>query len=187
MRFLSLLLFILKLLTTTRNEHSGISRNSHYYTWIFLCGPVGKLQMLPHIVLCSLHLFVHVKNACSFHHLVQSKYTLKWNDKKFHLQAVMFSIFVCACVYADYLFDLHKKFEAASTHDTNIEYQIWCFWYNLFWSYADNRHSYAQTNHWKGDFQIQGTSKRVNPSKSQFRKFITKTIFFPPCMGKRKY
>ena len=36
----------------------------------------------------------------------------------------------------------------------------------------------------KCDFQIQGTSKRVNPSKSLFPKFDPKTILSQPCMGK---
>ena len=37
----------------------------------------------------------------------------------------------------------------------------------------------------KCNFRIQGTSKRVNPSKSPFRKFDPKTILFL-LIGKRK-
>ena len=55
-------------------------------------------------------------------------------------------------------------------------------------------HTYTErgeTNRLKGDFRIMvvtrhGTSKRVNPSKSQFRKFDPKSIFSLPYMGKKK-
>ena len=37
-------------------------------------------------------------------------------------------------------------------------------------------HTYTQTKRKKWDFRTQGTSKRVNPSKSPLRKFDPKTL-----------
>ena len=76
---------------------------------------------------------------------------------------------------------LHKKFQVASTYDTNVECQIWRFCYNLFLSYADNRHTFTHTHihtdqSLKMCFSVSGTSKLVNPSKSSLRKFDPKTI-----------
>ena len=55
----------------------------------------------------------------------------------------------------------------------------------MFLSYTDNRHTDTHTKSKKWDFQIQGASKRVNPSKSPFRKFDPKTIL-SLLIGKRK-
>ena len=64
----------------------------------------------------------------------------------------------------------------------------------MFLSYVDQRHADRDThrdihirrpNAKKWDFRIQGTSKRVNPSKSPFRKFDLKTIHSLR-IGKRK-
>ena len=49
--------------------------------------------------------------------------------------------FVCMFLYRDYLSDLHKKFQIASTHDASVEYQIWIFCRSLFLKYAHNRHA----------------------------------------------
>ena len=44
-------------------------------------------------------------------------------------------------LYTDYLFDLHTKFQVAFTYDTNVDCQVWSFYYHLFLSYADIRHT----------------------------------------------
>ena len=49
-------------------------------------------------------------------------------------------------LYTYYLSDIHKKFQIASTCDTNRSYQIWNFFYNLFWIYSDNRHTQRLTD-----------------------------------------
>ena len=41
--------------------------------------------------------------------------------------------------YTDYLCHLHKTIQVVATCDTNVEYQIWRFYFNWFWSYAENR------------------------------------------------
>ena len=48
-----------------------------------------------------------------------------------------------------------------------------------------HRETHAQTEREKCDFRIQGTSKRVNPSKSPLRKFDPKTVL-SLLIGKRK-
>ena len=57
----------------------------------------------------------------------------------------------------------------------------------FFLSYADNRYTHTDTHihRPKADFRIQGTSKRVNISKSSLRKFDPKTIL-SLLTGKRK-
>ena len=45
--------------------------------------------------------------------------------------------FFCVPLYTNYWSNLYKKFQVASTHDTNVEYQIWSLYYHLFLSYAD--------------------------------------------------
>ena len=53
-------------------------------------------------------------------------------------------------------------------------------------NYSDNRHSDAYTDQLKnGDFRIQGSSKRVNPPKSLFRKFDTKRIISLPYVSNK--
>ena len=66
-------------------------------------------------------------------------------------------------------------------HNTNIEYQIWSFCYNIFLSYSDDRHTYRPTDK-NGIFVFRWPSKHVNPSKSLFRKFYSKEIFILYCI-----
>ena len=44
-------------------------------------------------------------------------------------------------LYIEYLSLLYRKFQVASTYDTNVECQILRFCCNSFLSYADNRHT----------------------------------------------
>ena len=53
--------------------------------------------------------------------------------------------FFCVSLYTEFLSDLYIKFQVASIHDTNVEYQIWCFCCILFLSYANNRHTETRT------------------------------------------
>ena len=46
----------------------------------------------------------------------------------------------------DYNPDLPKNLQAASTYDTNVEYQILSFCNNLFSVYIDNKHIRAYTH-----------------------------------------
>ena len=48
-------------------------------------------------------------------------------------------------LYTKFLFDLYKKLRVAFIYDTNIEYQIWGFYYSLLLSYDDSRHTDAHT------------------------------------------
>ena len=64
---------------------------------------------------------------------MQSKYTRKdWQEIELldHSACV---IFFYVPLYKDYLPDVHKEFQEASTHDTDVEHQIRNFCYNLFW------------------------------------------------------
>ena len=36
-------------------------------------------------------------------------------------------------------------FQKASAYETNVDYQMWSFWYNLLLSYADNMHTHIPT------------------------------------------
>ena len=50
--------------------------------------------------------------------------------------------FFCVPLYTDYLSDLHRKFQIASSYDTDLKYQICTFCHCLFFSYVDNTHSH---------------------------------------------
>ena len=50
-------------------------------------------------------------------------------------------LFGCVPLYIDCLSDLHKKLQAASTYDTNVEYQIKFF---CFLITTANRHTHDQ-------------------------------------------
>ena len=54
--------------------------------------------------------------------------------------------FVCLCFSPEFFSDLYEKFQVATTYDTNVEYQISCFYCNLFLNYADNRHTDLHTD-----------------------------------------
>ena len=43
-------------------------------------------------------------------------------------------------LYTEFLPDIYKKFQVASTYDTNVDYQMLSFCRNLFLSYAHKRH-----------------------------------------------
>ena len=70
---------------------------------------------------------------------------------------------ICVSLYTEYSPDLHKKFQVASSYDSNVAYQIWNFCWHLFCSYADNRyiHTHRLTNRYKCGFQIQWPSKHI--------------------------
>ena len=53
--------------------------------------------------------------------------------------------FFCVPLCTNYLSNFHKEFQVTFTYDTNAEYQIWSFCYNVLWSYADNRLSHTHT------------------------------------------
>ena len=96
----------------------------------------------------------------------------------------------------DYWFDPHKKFQVAFSCDTGLKYQIWTFCYCLFLSYVDNMCTHMHTNRqtdahtktkgWKCDFQIQRTSKLINPSKFQLQKFFSKSVLSLSQMNKSR-
>ena len=77
-----------------------------------------------YIILCWLHVFEHLENEFLISlHLKQSKYT------KIHKQEIptighnVFEFF-CVCLYTEFLSDLYKKFQVASTYDTNAETKL---------------------------------------------------------------
>ena len=87
---------------------------------------------------CCSHVFEHDRNICYFYYIQCSRNKQKFNNKKFPQQALMYqNSFMCLCT--QFLSNLYKKFQV---HDTNIQYQIRCFWRNLFFSYANNRHTH---------------------------------------------
>ena len=86
-------------------------------------------------------------------------------------------------LYTGYLPDPYKKFQVAPTNETSTEYLIWNFCYSLFLSFANTTHT--ETNCKKCDFQIQETSKHVNPPKYQFRKLGSEIIHSLPYIGNK--
>ena len=84
------------------------------------------------------------------------------------LLLVIYSL-VCIYLHTGYLCNFHKKFPVASTHNTNITYQIWKFCRNWFLSYCDNRHTHTGES-LKMCFS---NSKALKPCKS-FKIFISK-------------
>ena len=128
--------------------------------------------------LCSLieELYVKEENdkiGCKFN--FEHQCILKYAKKKFRPQAVMYSnsfvffftqiiritFIKCFTYYRNVIHMYIIKFLAVST---NI-----CFWVMLI------THTYQSL---KINFCTQGTSKHINPSKSQFRRFDTKRKFF---------
>ena len=47
-----------------------------------------------------------------------------------------------------------KKFQVTSTYDTNVECQVWSFSWNLFLSYANNRHTDTHTQNHDGHIRV---------------------------------
>ena len=71
---------------------------------------------------------------------MQYKY-IKMHIKILSIGRNVFELF-CVTLYTDYLSDLYKKkLQVASTYDTNVEYQIWSFFYTFF-SYRDKTHTH---------------------------------------------
>ena len=77
--------------------------------------------------------------------LVQSKYA-KIQKQENPFIGLNVLKFFCVSLYSEFLYDIYKKFQVASICDTNVDYQIWCFWCNLFLSCADNRQTHAHTH-----------------------------------------
>ena len=64
-----------------------------------------------------------------------------------------------------------SKFQVASIYDTNVECQIWCFCYNLFLSYTDNRHTHTdqRLKMWFSDSEGLVTCKSIKIFLSKIR------------------
>ena len=56
-------------------------------------------------------------------YLVQSKYTKIFKKEIPSIGRNVLEFF-CVSLYTEFLSDLYKKFQVASVHDTNVEYQI---------------------------------------------------------------
>ena len=52
--------------------------------------------------------------------------------------------------------------------------------------FKTHTHTKRETNHLKGEFWIQGTSKHLNQTKFEFQNFRRKIIFSLPGIGMRK-
>ena len=99
-----------------------------------------------HCIFYSLHIFAHGKSRCELQNVnfAQTKYT----KIPYHgIPSIGINVleFFCVPLYIELLFDLYEKFQILSVYDTNVEYQILCFCYNLFLGYADNRHTDTHT------------------------------------------
>ena len=122
------------------NEASTISRLSPSHNRIILCCPVDKscMQFIPHSVvymyltIAKIYLDFITFIAVQIHEILSVD-----------LAALkLFSV----PLYSEFLSDLHKKFQEASTYNINLECQIWRFFCNLCLSYAYNRYTYKHAN-----------------------------------------
>ena len=75
----------------------------------------------------------------------------------------------CVLIYAEFLSVLYKKFQVVAIYDTNVAYQIWCFYCNLFLSYGDYRHTDQKLKMWFSDSEGLIMCKSIKISISKIR------------------
>ena len=82
--------------------------------------------------------------------------------------------FFCVPFYTEFLSDLSAKFQVASTHDINVEYQIWSFAVICFWAVLitdTHRHTHIHTDQtlkmWFSDSGDLKTCKSIKISISK--------------------
>ena len=72
--------------------------------------------------------------------------SIKMRNKKFHFFDRNKLEFFCVPRLSDYFSDLHEKFQVTFPYDIDLTYQIWTFYYDLIFSYINERHTYAHTD-----------------------------------------
>ena len=143
----------------TGNQPSAVSRNSHSYMRNTLCGPVYKSWMplmsssVVYMILSSSEKYVNL-NIFSAVKLCKNSVAKNCFHKPLYIRIS------CVPMYAEFLTDLFKKFQAAYTDDTDVEYKILSFCYSLFLSYADNRHPDKHPNTQQTDTQTHSSNAK---------------------------
>ena len=107
----------------TGNEASTISSLSHSHIRVTLCCSVDKsrIQFVSNSVV---YMFLTIaKMYVNFIILAQSKYTNIHQQENPSIGCNALQFF-CVPLYTEFLSDLYKKFQVASTYYTIVEYQI---------------------------------------------------------------
>ena len=125
--------------TITQKDASAISSHSHSQIRILVCCPVDKSWILYSFHILKFAYFsLWQKIMLISLHSAQSKYAII-HYHEIPSKSLNVLEFFCVPLYTEFLTDLYKKFQVASVHDTNVDYQIWRYCCNLFLSYADKK------------------------------------------------
>ena len=131
------------------------------YNSYILCDPADKFWML---FISSVTCFWW-RQKCMF----ISSYSLQSKCNRILYQEILsidrnVSELVCVTLYTDSLSDVHKMFQVASTYDTNVEYKICNFRWNLFLSHVNSRQTNTQTKKYGDKNVIFGFKRPQNVS-----------------------